>query len=157
MIFEFGTFSKADCSEPAQFFEDLATFLSRLPRVLRYCVEIRNDDYLPAQYFDVLRSNSIAHTFTSWSRMPSLREQLPIGDVFTAPHTAARALLRPGRSYNQAVKLFAPYRQVNEAYPSARDALRGLISRTRREKRTAYIHINNRLEGNAIGTTEGIL
>ena len=157
MSLDFGTFSKADYPEPAQFFEDLATFLSRLPRALRYCVEIRNDDYLRAQYFDVLRSNGVAHTLNSWSRMPSLGEQLLVGDVFTASHTAARALLRPGRSYDQAVKLFAPYRQVKEAYPSARDALRELISRARRDKRMAYIHINNRFEGNAIGTIEGIL
>ena len=89
--------------------------------------------------------------------MPSLREQLRIADVFTSSHTAARALLRPGRVYEQAVKLFFPYREVQEAYPSGRDALRELISCSRREKRTAYIHINNRFEGNAIGTIEGIL
>jgi hypothetical protein len=89
--------------------------------------------------------------------MPSLREQLMIDDVFTASHTAARALLRPGRVYEKAVELFSPYRKVEDAYPSGRNALRELIARSRKEKRTAYIHINNRLEGNAIGTIEGIL
>ena len=157
MIFEFGTFSKANYAEPAGFFEDLDAFLRRLPRSVRYCVEIRNDDYLQTSYFDVLRSNGVAHALSSWSRMPSLREQLRIDDVFTAFHTVARALLRPGRSYEQSVKLFSPYREVKEEYPSARIALRELISRARREKRMAYIHINNRLEGNAPGTIEGIL
>ncbi|HEY7334113.1 MAG TPA: DUF72 domain-containing protein [Bryobacteraceae bacterium] len=157
MIFEFGTFSKADYAEPAQFFDDLDVLLRRLPRSLRYCVEIRNDDYLQAQYLDVLRSNGVAHTLSSWSRMPSLREQLLIEDIFTAPHSVARALLRPGRGYDQAVKLFSPYHEVKEEYPAARDALRELISRSRREKRMAYIHINNRLEGNAIGTIDGTL
>lgn len=157
MIFEFGTFSRADYAEPVEFFEDLGAFLARLPRGLCYCVEIRNDDYLQAGYFDALRSNGVAHTLTSWSRMPSLREQLLNREVFTAAHTAARALLRPGRGYDQAVKLFSPYREVKDEYPSARHALRELISRSRSEKRTAYIHINNRLEGNAIGTIEGVL
>ena len=157
MILEFGTFSKASYTEPGAFFDDLDAFLRRLPRSVRYCVEIRNDDYLQASYFDVLRSNGVAHTLNSWSRMPSLREQLLIEDVFTAPHTVARALLRPGRAYEQAVKLFSPYREVKEEYPSGRNALRGLISRALGEKRTTYIHVNNRFEGNAIGTIDGVL
>jgi uncharacterized protein YecE (DUF72 family) len=156
MIFEFGTFSKASSAEPSGFFDDLNAFLGR-PRSIRYCVEIRNDDYLQSRYFDVLRSNGVAHTLRSWSRMPSLREQLLIEDVFTAPHTVLRALLRPGRAYEQAVKLFSPYREVKEQYPSGRNALRDLISGTRTEKRTAYIHVNNRFEGNAIETIDGVV
>jgi hypothetical protein len=157
MIFEFGTFSKASYAEPAPFFDELDTFLRRLPRSVRYCTEIRNDDFLEPRYFDVLRSNGVAHILTSWSRMPSLREQLLIENVFTAPHTVARALVRPGRAYDQAVKLFSPYREVKEEYLSARQALGDLISRARKERRTAYIHVNNRLEGNAIGTIDGVL
>jgi hypothetical protein len=157
MIFEFGAFSKASYAEPEAFFDDLDGFLRRLPRCVRYCVEIRNDDYLQSRYFEVLRSNGVAHTLTSWSRMPSLREQLLIEDVFTASHTVARALLRPGRTYEQAVTLFSPYREVKEEYPSGRNALRDLVARAQREKRTAYIHVNNRFEGNAIETIDSIL
>src|SRR5215471_12374521 len=98
--------SWASYAEPEAFFDDLDGFLRRLPRSVRYCVEIRNDDYLQSRYFEVLRSNRVAHTLTSWSRMPSLQEQLLIEDVFTASHTVARALLRPGRTYEQAVTLF---------------------------------------------------
>jgi len=157
MIFEFGAFSKSSYAEPQPFFDDLDGFLRRLPRSVCYCVEIRNDDYLQSRYFEVLRSNGVAHTLTSWSRMPSLREQLLIEDVFTASHTVARALLRPGRTYEQAVTLFSPYREVKEEYPSGRNALRDLVARAQREKRTAYIHVNNRFEGNAIETIDSIL
>jgi hypothetical protein len=66
-------------------------------------------------------------------------------------------LLRPGRTYEQAVTLFSPYREVKEEYPSGRKALRDLVARAQREKRTAYIHVNNRFEGNAIETIDGIL
>jgi hypothetical protein len=118
LIIEFATFSKASYAEPRFFFDDLDIFLRRLPRSVRYAVEIRNDDYLDARYFDMLRYHGVAHAFTSWTRMPSLRQQLLIDEAFTAPHTAARALLRPGRSYEQAVEMFAPYREVKEEYPS---------------------------------------
>lgn len=151
-LIEFGTFSKASYAEPKMFFDDLDCFLRQLPTGVRYSVEIRNDDYLDAAYFDVLKANGVAHTFNSWSRMPSLRQQIQIDEAFSAPFTVARALLRPGRPYADAVKLFSPYRAVKEPYPSARDALRQLIHHAQDGDITAFIHVNNRLEGNAIGT-----
>jgi uncharacterized protein YecE (DUF72 family) len=156
LIIEFGTFSKATYPDPRAFFDDLESFLRRLPKSVRYAVEIRNDDYLDARYFDVLRANAVAHTFTSWARMPSLRQQLLIEEAFTAPHTTARALLRPGRPYDQAVKRFSPYNEVKEEYPSGRRALRDLISKAAERKIEAYIHVNNRLEGNAIETIAAV-
>jgi len=152
VIIEFGTFSKTTYPEPRAFFDDLDAFLRRLPKSVRFGVEIRNDDYLHVGYFDVLRANRVAHTFTSWARMPSLREQLMIEEAFTAPHTVARALLRPCRPYEQAVQMFSPYTEVKEEYPSGRQALRDLIRIAAERKMEAYIHVNNRLEGNAIET-----
>jgi hypothetical protein len=157
LFVEFGTFSKASYAEPKMFFDDLDRFLRALPKGPRYSVELRNDDYLDAAYFDVLKTNGVAHTFNSWSRMPSLREQILIEDAFTAEFTAARALLRPGRDYQTAVEMFSPYTEVKEEYPSARQALRDLIQLAQRRRVPAYFHVNNRLEGNAIQTIEGIL
>ncbi len=156
-LIEFGTFSKASYAEPKAFFDDLDSFLQRLPRGHQYAVEIRNNDFLHAAYFDVLKANRVAHIFTSWSRMPSLRQQLLIAEAFTAPFTTARALLRPGRAYERAVELFSPYTEVKEEYPSARQALGDLIDSAKNRDISAYIHVNNRLEGNAIQTIEGIL
>jgi hypothetical protein len=116
-------------------------------------IEIRNDDFLDATYFDVLKANRVAHIFSSWSRMPSLRQQLFIDEAFTAE----RALLRPDRDYAHAVEMFSPYTQVKEEYPSARQALRDLICRSQERDISAYIHVNNRLEGNAIQTIEGVV
>jgi uncharacterized protein YecE (DUF72 family) len=156
-LFEFGTFSKTSYAEPKAFCDDLNRFLNRLPRGLRYGIEVRNDDFLDAAYFDVLRANGAAHIFTSWARMPSLRQQILIEEAFTAPFTSARALLRPGRPYDQAVKMFSPYTEVKEEYPSARQAMRDLIEHSRERDISAFVHVNNRLEGNAIQTIEGVM
>jgi hypothetical protein len=156
-LIEFGTFSKTSYVKPQAFFDDLDGFPRRLPGDFQYAVEIRNDDFLDAAYFDVLKANRVAHIFTSWSRMPRLRQQLLIEEAFTAPFTTARALLRPGRAYAQAVEVFSPYSEVKEEYLSARQALRDLIHGARERDISAYIHINNRLEGNAIQTVEGIV
>jgi hypothetical protein len=66
-------------------------------------------------------------------------------------------LLRPGRPYDQAVKMFSPYTEVKEEYPSARQAMRDLIEHSRERDISAFVHVNNRLEGNAIQTIEGVM
>jgi hypothetical protein len=65
LIFEFGTFSQKAYAERHAFFDDLNSFARPLPTGIRYAVEIRNDDYLQARYFDVLKANGIAHAFNS--------------------------------------------------------------------------------------------
>jgi hypothetical protein len=88
--------------------------------------------------------------------MPSLGEQLKIDGAFTAPFTVSRALLRPGRLYEQAVAMFSPYREVRDEYPEGREALREVIRESMERKLDAYLHVNNRLEGNAIETIRAI-
>lgn len=155
-IFEFGSFSRELYPEPRKFFDELEAFLARLPRGPRYSIEIRNENFLCAAYFDVLRRHGTAHVFNSWTRMPSLADQLEIEEAWTAPHTAARALLRPGRAYEESVALFWPYSQIREEYPEGREALRTLIRESLDRKRRTYIHVNNRFEGSAIETIQAI-
>jgi uncharacterized protein YecE (DUF72 family) len=153
LIFEFG----ARTAAPYEFIDCLGSFLTALPFTFRYAVEIRNRDYLIARYFDCLRAHAVAHVFNSWTRMPPLAEQIAIPGVFTTDFTVTRALLRPGRAYEDAVARFTPYDRVQDENPEARDALRALIRRMREERRAAYIFANNRLEGNAPGTIQAVV
>jgi uncharacterized protein YecE (DUF72 family) len=153
VIFEFG----ARTAAPAEFIEGLDAFLNALPPGFRYAVEVRNREFLTPRYFDALRTHAIAHVFNSWTRMPPIAEQISIPQAFTADFTVTRALLRPGRAYEEAVTMFTPYDQVRDENPEARDALRALIRRMREERRSAYIFVNNRLEGNAPETIQAIV
>ena len=152
LIFEFGTRS----APPGEFFDRLAPFLAALPLAFRYAVEIRNRTYLSAPYFDLLRQNRIAHVLNAWTRMPPLGEQMALPDAFTADFTVVRALLREGRPYEQAVEKFSPYARVTDENHEGREALRALIDRMRKERRAAYIFVNNRFEGNAPETIQAI-
>jgi uncharacterized protein YecE (DUF72 family) len=156
VIFEFGTFAKAQYEGVGAFAEDLEKFLKQLPGGFRYSVEVRNREYLDAPYFDVLRAHNVAHTFSSWTRMPELKEQVEHSDAYTADFHVARALLRPGRAYEQAVQKFQPYREIQEPNPGARDALKVLMEVARRKKQLAFLFVNNRLEGNAPGTIQAV-
>jgi uncharacterized protein YecE (DUF72 family) len=152
VIFEFG----ARTAEPVEFIGGLDRFLAALPRGFRYAVEIRNREYLGALYFDMLRAHGAAHVFNSWTRMPPIAEQIAMPGAITADFTVTRALLRPGRPYEEAVAMFSPYEEIRDENPEAREALRALIRRMREEKRMGYIFVNNRLEGNAPATIESI-
>ena len=84
--------------------------------------------------------------------MPELRHQIAIPDSATADFLVCRALLRRGRVYEEAVDAFAPYREVQDPNPEARESMRVLIGRARENKQFLFLFVNNRLEGNAPAT-----
>ena len=72
---------------------------------------------------------------------------------------AARFLLKPGRKYEEAVKAFQPYDKTKEVNDEARKAGAALIAEGERfePRRKTFIYVNNRLEGNALGTIDAML
>ncbi|MFN7925321.1 MAG: DUF72 domain-containing protein [Bryobacteraceae bacterium] len=157
LIFEFGSFPHSAYPDAESFVADLDPFLAALPPGWRYSVEIRNPEFLTPVYFDCLRRHGVAHVFNAWSRMPELGTQIAIPGVETADFFLTRALLRKGRQYEQAVKQFQPYEQVQDPNPAARDALRSLARKAIAERKKAFIYVNNRLEGNAPSTIDAVL
>ncbi len=147
LILEFQTIARKDKVDGAEFAAALDRFFSALPADLPYCVEIRNRDYLCDEYFAVLRHHGVGHVFNAWTRMPAIGEQLLLHDAVTAPFIVARALLRPGRTYAQAVDAFAPYDHVQDENPSLRADLTALAKAALELRIPAYLIVNNRAEG----------
>jgi len=85
-----------------------------------------------------------------------LIEQVEMPGARTADFTVVRALLRRGQPYEDAVKEFSPYRELQKPAPSVRLGLRMLAERAWREAQPSFTFINNRLEGNAPGTIEAV-
>lgn len=152
LIFEFGAFNRRSFADLSEFLDRLDPFLAKLPPAFRYAVEVRNPELLEPDYFTCLRSHGVAHVYNAWSKMPELRRQIAIPDSETAEFVVCRALLRHGRLYEEAVQAFAPYREVQDPNPEARDSMRVLIGRAREEKKLFFLFVNNRLEGNAPAT-----
>ncbi len=153
LIFEFG----ARGASPHEFVSHIDPLLSALPAGFRYSVEVRNREYLQPRYFDCLRAHRVAHVLNSWTRMPPLAEQMAIPGTLEADFTVVRALLQPGRAYEQAVEQFQPYRELRDENPEGREALRRVIERMREERKAAYIFVNNRFEGNAPETIRAVI
>jgi len=148
-VFEFQALTGKAKLAPQAFADRLDQFFSALPRAAPYAVEIRNEEYLTPAYFAVLREHSVAHCFNSWTRMPSIGEQLDLPGVIGAPFLVARALLRPGRYYAEAVDAFAPYDRIQDRNPELRADLVRLIETAVKARIPAYVLVNNRAEGSA--------
>jgi uncharacterized protein YecE (DUF72 family) len=157
IIFEFSTFYPNSGVSYDRFVELIDNFLSRLPKKYQYAVELRNQEFLTDEYLRMLKKHEVSHVLNSWTRMPPIIEQISIAGVLTAGFSVARALLRPGRSYQEAVDMFSPYDRVKEEYPELRIGLAEAVSRCIAEGRSLYAYINNRAEGNSPKTIEGIL
>jgi uncharacterized protein YecE (DUF72 family) len=155
-VFEFQAMRGKDLPDPLQWADQLDDFFKLLPRDFRYGVELRNAELLTPVHGQVLQRHGVAHVFNSWTEMPPIGEQIDLSWTFPADFTVARALLKPGRRYADAVKQFQPYDHVQEPQPALRRDLLRLVSESMRRRIEAFILANNRAEGNAPGTVRAI-
>ena len=139
-----------------EFCSRLAGFFDQLPREFRYAVEIRNPALLGPQYHQVLERYGVAHVYNHWSYMPPLAEQHTRMDGFTASFTVLRLLTPLKISYEAAKKRAEPYTKIVEVVPEMRRETVDLVSKAVAENRRAYVLVNNRSEGNAPLTIQGL-
>lgn len=154
-IFEFQAIPSGE-AVPDRFAGWLDTFFGKLPREGRYSVEVRNPEFLTPAYFAVLREHDVGHVFNSWTRMPSMGTQLDLPGSVPAGFIVARALLRPGRWYEDAVEAFAPYDRIRDPNPELRSDLVRLVDAAERLRIPAYLIVNNRAEGSAPRTIAAV-
>ncbi len=157
IIFEFSTFYPSSGIAFESFMGRIDEFLSRLPKNYEYAIELRNREFLNEQYLTMLRSHGAAHVLNSWTKMPPIIEQIQLGGILTGGFSVARALLKPGRTYQEAVEMFQPYEGIKEEYPELRTGLAAAVSRCVAEGKKLYAYVNNRAEGNSPKTIEAIL
>ncbi|HWY76909.1 MAG TPA: DUF72 domain-containing protein [Verrucomicrobiae bacterium] len=160
LMFEFSRFWSTDYEHGRDFIANLDAFLGAIPSGWPYAIEMRNAKWLREEYLHCLARHGVSHVFNSWSAMPSITEQLALPGTRTNPGlVAARFLLKPGRTFEQAVKMFQPYDKTREFNDDEREAGRVLIVEGVRyePRRKTYIYVNNRLEGNALETIAAML
>ena len=156
-VFEFQAIGRGSGVTAERFTERLDEFFDALPREGMYAVEIRNEEFLTPAYFAVLREHGVAHVFNSWTRMPPIGDQLDLPGAVSGPFIVARALLQPGRTYDEAVDAFAPYDRIQDPSPPLRRELVRLIETAVRTRIPAYLLVNNRAEGSAPLTVAEVL
>jgi hypothetical protein len=80
-----------------------------------------------------------------------------LGSSFTAPFTVPRLLTPLGMSYATAKKRAEPYNKIVEELPTMRREAVQLVRQAVGAGRRAYVLVNNRAEGNAPLTMQGLV
>ena len=140
-----------------EFCSRLDQFFLQLPREFRYAVEIRNPGLLGMPYSLMLSRHGVAHVYNHWSGMPTLAEQHTRMQGFTAVFTVLRLLTPLGMSYAAAKKRAEPYTKIVEELPQMRRETVQLVRQAVGAGRRAYVLVNNRAEGNAPLTVQGLV
>jgi uncharacterized protein YecE (DUF72 family) len=139
-----------------EFCSRLDKFFLQLPREFLYAVEIRNPTLLDFSYFEMLARHGVAHVYNHWSHMPPLAEQHTRMRGFTAMFTVLRLLTPLKMSYEAAKKRAEPYTKIVEELAQMRRETVQLARQAVSQGRHAYVLVNNRAEGNAPLTVEGL-
>ncbi len=71
MVLQFPFFDKAAFKSQTDFLDRLIPFLKKLPQGYMFAVEIRNREWLDAQFAGVLRDFKVALVLQDQSRMPA--------------------------------------------------------------------------------------
>jgi uncharacterized protein YecE (DUF72 family) len=138
------------------FLSGLDSFLGALPTDFRYAIEIRNSGLLGERYAQILNKHGVAHVYNHWCFMPPLAEQHQRLGTFTALFTVLRLLTPLKMSYEAAKKRAALYDKIVGELPEMRAHTVDLVKEAIRKKIRAYVLVNNRAEGNAPITVQGL-
>lgn len=146
IIFEFSSLSQEHLPKLKLFFETI-------PRILPMSVELRSPDLCNEEFYKLLVDLDLSPAFNFWSKMPDIKTQLSLyqcsgGDQQKTP-LCARALLKPGRTYDEAVNSFSPYNQIKDIYDEGRQQLTELMQFAQKHNRKLFLLVNNRFEGSA--------
>ncbi len=149
LIFEFGAFGQQSFAERGEFLDRLDPFLARAAAgvplrggdpqsgvsgqgLLRLPAQPRRGARVQRVVADAGTAAADGHPGFGDGRFPGVPRA-----------AAARAGVR------RSGEAFAPYTEIQDPNPEARDSMRVLIGRARENKQFLFLFVNNRLEGNA--------
>ena len=92
LLFQFGYFNKKAFNSGDEFLARLKPFLKKLPKGYKFALEIRNKQWLTAQFFDLLRTHRVAYALIDQAWMPRASEIFERFDPITADFSYIRLL-----------------------------------------------------------------
>lgn len=138
-----------------RFCDRLGHFLQALPRTVRPAIELRHRDFGGPRYVEALAAGDALHCLAIHPSCPDLRTQWTGGGVATQPELLVRWSLTEGRYADQRQQ-FAPFDKVVARDPDLRDAIAKACRWATARGRPATVIANNKAEGCAPGTLQGI-
>jgi uncharacterized protein YecE (DUF72 family) len=146
VVFQFPYFDKWQISDRHAFTDRLVPFLKELPPTCKCAIEIRNRNWLDAEFADLLRKHKVALVLQDLSSMPRPRELN--FDPITADWTYIRWL-------GNRIGIEAVTQKWDKIVEDKTPRLRSWVDYCQEmQKRgvTQYIYANNHYEGFSVGT-----
>jgi uncharacterized protein YecE (DUF72 family) len=150
LLFQFGYFNKTAFKSGTEFLARLAPFLKKLPKGYRFALEIRNKQWLTAEFFDLLREHHVAYALIDQAWMPRASEIFEKFDPITADFTYIR-LLGDRKGIEQKTKVWDKV-----IVDRSRELMSwvNVCQRTVRRGVSTYVYVNNHYAGFAPATVE---
>ncbi len=150
LLFQFGYFNKSAFPSCKDFLARLAPFLKKLPKGYRFALEIRNKQWLTAEFFDLLREHRVAYALIDQAWMPRPSEIFEKFDPITADFTYIR-LLGDRKGIEKQTKIWDKV-----IVDRSRELMSwvNVCQRTVRRGTTTYVYVNNHYPGFTSATVE---
>jgi uncharacterized protein YecE (DUF72 family) len=150
LLFQFGYFNKSAFKSGQEFLARLEPFLKKLPKGYSFAVEIRNKQWLTAEFFDLLRAHNVAFALIDQVWMPRATELFEKFDPITADFTYIR-LLGDRKGIEQKTRIWDKV-----IVDRSRELMSwvNVCQRTVRRGIPTYVYVNNHYAGFAPGTID---
>ncbi len=147
IVFQFSPQGFARVRAPREFHAALAAFLRRLPRGPLYTIELRDREFLGADYEALLADVGAVHCASVHPRMPAVDEQVRF--VPDRP-LLVRWMLHPAQArYEAARERYAPFDRLVDPDMDNRDRIARLLLRCLESGQASFVLANNKAEGSA--------
>ncbi len=152
LMFQFEYLNKAKMPSQKAFLDRLHEFFSKAPKGFAYAIELRNPNYLSAEFFDFLKAHVLGCVLLEGYFMPPIAELAARFDVSTAGFLVIR-LHGPDRA-GMEERTGGVWNRIVEPRDHSLDAAAGLIKANARLEVETYVNVNNHYEGSAPLTIE---
>jgi uncharacterized protein YecE (DUF72 family) len=150
LLFQFGYFNKTAFKSGKEFLTRLEQFVKKLPKGYRFAVEIRNKQWLTAEFFDLLRAHKVAYALIDQAWMPRVSEIFEKFDPITADFTYIR-LLGDRKGIERQTKVWD---KVIVDRSKELMSWVNVCQRTIRRGVSTYVYVNNHYAGFPPATVE---
>lgn len=149
LLFRFPPQGRAALRNPKEFGDRLYRFLTRLPRVPLYAVEVRDSPLLTDTYVEALRGSGARHCLSVHPKAGALHDQTDVLAAIGPGPLVARWNLNPAHTYEEAKERYAPFDRLQQEDPASRATLATVAARALQAGQPAHLVVNNKAEGSA--------
>ncbi|HTV24989.1 MAG TPA: DUF72 domain-containing protein [Polyangiaceae bacterium] len=136
-----------EAPDPQAFAAELERFLSRLPRGIRYAIELRDARTFTPAYAAALVASGALHCHNAWSAMPDVLTQAKQVPPAARRPLIVRWLLARGERYDDMRARFHPFDRIAREDAPVRSAIARLVAKAAAREVPALVTINNKAEG----------